>query len=97
EALHHLVEHVLPGRASEARPPNERELTLTTVVRMAIEEASAKVDGGPPEDDPEDLDLPVWAGVVPSRPVWGEPVVDGAGRVPVPPGLPGSVRRLLAR
>ena len=96
-ALHHLVEHVLPGRAAEARPPNQRELTLTSVLRMPIEEASAKVEEGPPEDDPEDLSLPVWAGVVPSWPVWGDPVVDDRGTGDAVPDLPPSVRRLLHR
>ncbi len=97
EALHHLVEHVLPGRAAEAREPNRRELTLTTVVRMSIEEASAKVDDGPPEDEPEDLSLAVWAGVVPSWPVWGEPVADVPPAGAPGPELPPSVRRLLGR
>lgn len=94
EALHHLVERVLPGRAAEARAPNRRELALTAVLRMPNDEASAKVEEGPPADDPADLALEVWAGVVPSRPVWGEPVAGpGAG----PADLPPSVRRLLGR
>jgi nitroimidazol reductase NimA-like FMN-containing flavoprotein (pyridoxamine 5'-phosphate oxidase superfamily) len=95
-ALDHLVDHVLPGRSAEARPPNERELSRTAVVRMAIEEASAKVDDEPPPDDPADLDLPVWAGHVPARTAWGQPVVDrrGAWADQVPPLAP-SVRRLL--
>ena len=97
-ALEHLTEHVLAGRALEARAPSERELALTSVVRLAIEEASAKVDEGPPEDEDEDLGLDVWAGWVPSAPVWGEPVPDRSGamadgHLPVPP----SVRRLLGR
>lgn len=89
---------MLPGRSAEARPPNERELSLTGVVRMVIEEASAKVDDEPPPDDPADLDLVVWAGHVPATTVWGEPVVDrrGAWAHRVPP-LASSVRRLLGR
>ena len=96
EALAHLVEHVLPGRSAEARAPDERELTLTTVVRMTIEEASAKVDAGPPEDHPADLDLDVWAGVVPARLVFGDPVADTQGTRAAGP-LPPSVLRLLGR
>lgn len=94
-ALEHLVEHVAPGRSAEARSPNPRELELTTVMRMVIEEASAKVETGPPEDDPDDLSYPVWAGVLPSMPVWGRPQTDaqGAGQFPLPP----SVRRLLGQ
>jgi nitroimidazol reductase NimA-like FMN-containing flavoprotein (pyridoxamine 5'-phosphate oxidase superfamily) len=95
-ALDHLVDHVLPGRSAEARPPSERELSLTGVVRMAIEEASAKVDDEPPPDDPADLDLAVWAGHVPATVVWGEPVVDRRGAwADHQPDLPPSVRRLL--
>jgi len=101
EALHHLTEHVLAGRSAEAREPNERELALTTVLRMPIEEASAKVDIGPPEDEPDDLGLGVWAGVVPATMVWGEPVVDIRGVGPAAAraaaALPPSVRGLLGR
>ncbi len=96
-ALAHLVDHVLPGRSAEARPPDGRELMLTTVVKMAIEEASAKVEEGPPEDHPEDLALDVWAGVVPAALSWGEPRADGVGAAGPDAGLPPSVRRLLDR
>jgi nitroimidazol reductase NimA-like FMN-containing flavoprotein (pyridoxamine 5'-phosphate oxidase superfamily) len=94
-ALAHLVEHVLPGRGQEARPPDERELPLTSVIRMRIEEASAKVETGPPEDHPEDLALPVWAGVVPARLVWDDPVQHVVGAPGEPTSPPPSVRRLL--
>ena len=100
-ALDHLAEHVLAGRAAEARGPDERELALTALVRMEIEEASAKVDTGPPEDEPADLGLGVWAGVVPAGLTWGEPVVDRQGTGPAAAAaaaeLPPSVRRLLGR
>ncbi len=69
-----LVDHVAPGRAAEVRMPNEREAAQTTILAIALEEASAKVRSGPPKDDPEDLALPVWAGVLPLRLVPGEPV-----------------------
>lgn len=95
-ALDHLVERVLPGRGAEARPPSPRELALTSVVRMAIEEASAKVDDGPPPDDEADLGLPVWAGHVPLTTAWGEPVVDRRGALAAEaPPLPPSLQRLL--
>jgi len=94
DALAHLVDHVLRGRSAEARPPNERELSLTSVLKMTIEEASAKVDDGPPEDETEDLDLSVWAGQVPQVTSWGIPRRDDAGRGE-PQEIPPSVRRLL--
>jgi nitroimidazol reductase NimA-like FMN-containing flavoprotein (pyridoxamine 5'-phosphate oxidase superfamily) len=93
-ALSHLVDHVLPGRSAEAREPSTRELALTTVVRMRIEEASAKVETGPPEDDAADVELPVWAGVVPLTTRWGAPVPapDGPRGLSVPPSVRGLYR-----
>ncbi len=84
EALRQLVEHVAPGRSQEARMPNDREIRATRVVKVHIEEAAAKVRTGPPKDDQEDLDLPVWAGVLPFVPTWGDPIADDL----LPPGVP---------
>ena len=71
-----IVEHVLPGRSTLARPTNASELRTTLVLRLDITEGSAKVRRGGPIDDAEDMDLPVWAGVVPLRLVADEPVQD---------------------
>lgn len=81
-----LVDQVAHGRAAEARMPNQRELDQTTIVAIPLEEVSAKVRTGPPKDDEEDLDLPIWAGVLPLRVVPGEPVPapDLRGASPVP-------------
>jgi nitroimidazol reductase NimA-like FMN-containing flavoprotein (pyridoxamine 5'-phosphate oxidase superfamily) len=65
EALRALTEQLAPGRWDEARQPTEKELKATWILSLPIDEASAKVRTGPEEDEPEDLDLPVWAGVVP--------------------------------
>ncbi len=73
-----LVEHVVPGRSSDARMPNERELRQTTIMALALTEASAKVRTGPPKDEADDRDLPVWAGEIPLRLVPGAPVQDPA-------------------
>lgn len=73
-ALEAVVDHVLPGRRADVRAPSERELKSTQVVALAIDEASAKIRSGPPKDLDDDLDLPVWAGVVPLRVTAGEPV-----------------------
>lgn len=73
-ALATLVDHVVPGRNADARPPSESELRSTLVLRLDIEEGSAKVRTGPPIDDPEDMDLGVWAGVVPLRMAAGTPL-----------------------
>jgi nitroimidazol reductase NimA-like FMN-containing flavoprotein (pyridoxamine 5'-phosphate oxidase superfamily) len=85
-ALDALVERMSPGRSRDARGPNSRELAATTVVALRIDEASAKVRTGGPKDDDEDMDLPVWAGVVPVRTVLGEPEPDGAPPAPLPAG-----------
>ncbi len=73
-ALHALVEHVVPGRMAEARPPSDAELRKTAVLRLPISEASAKVRTGGPIDDPEDLALPVWAGQLPLSTAYGSAV-----------------------
>src|SRR6266446_1364399 len=82
-ALEAIVEHVNPGRWAEVRPPNERELKATMVLRLPIAEASAKVRTGPPLDDTEDLGWPCWAGEVPLRLVALAPIADGTP----PPGV----------
>ncbi len=64
-ALRAFTEHVAPGRWDEARQPTEQELKATWILSLPLDEASAKVRSGPPEDDEADLDFPAWAGVVP--------------------------------
>jgi nitroimidazol reductase NimA-like FMN-containing flavoprotein (pyridoxamine 5'-phosphate oxidase superfamily) len=63
-ALRALAEQLAPGRWEEARQPSQKELKATSILSLPLDEASAKVRTGPEEDDDEDLDLPVWAGVV---------------------------------
>jgi nitroimidazol reductase NimA-like FMN-containing flavoprotein (pyridoxamine 5'-phosphate oxidase superfamily) len=76
EALRLLSEHILPGRWVESRQPNERELKATLVMRLPIEEFSAKVRQGPPVDDEEDYAFPTWAGVIPLEMVARRPMGD---------------------
>lgn len=76
EALRHMMDHLFPGRWETLRPASGQELKATTVVTMDIEQASAKLRAGPPADDEEDYDLPIWAGVIPVRQVWGAPIDD---------------------
>jgi len=75
-ALVRFSEHVIPGRWDEVREPTDSELNATTVLRLPLVEASAKVRTGPPIDDEDDYELPVWAGVVPLRFVAGSPIPD---------------------
>ncbi|MER5689050.1 pyridoxamine 5'-phosphate oxidase family protein [Streptomyces sp. NPDC002205] len=64
-ALDAIVDHVVPGRTADSRPANEKELAATAVIRLDLDEVSAKVRTGGPNDEPDDLALPHWAGVVP--------------------------------
>ncbi|MFE2086972.1 pyridoxamine 5'-phosphate oxidase family protein [Streptomyces sp. NPDC059460] len=64
-ALDAIVDHVVPGRTADSRPANAKELAATAVIRLDLDEVSAKVRTGGPNDDPDDLALPHWAGVVP--------------------------------
>jgi nitroimidazol reductase NimA-like FMN-containing flavoprotein (pyridoxamine 5'-phosphate oxidase superfamily) len=75
-ALRILSEHILPGRWADSRQPNERELKATSVLRVPIEEFSAKVRVGPPIDDEEDYSFATWAGVVPLEMAAGKPIDD---------------------
>jgi nitroimidazol reductase NimA-like FMN-containing flavoprotein (pyridoxamine 5'-phosphate oxidase superfamily) len=75
-ALRAFTEHVIPGRWSEVRQPNEQELKATTVLALPLVEVSAKVRTGPPKDDEEDLAFPVWAGVLPLQMAALAPIDD---------------------
>ena len=75
-ALLALSEDMIPGRWVDVREPSEQELQQTTVLSLPLAEASAKVRTGPPLDDEEDYDLPVWAGVIPLRLTAGAPLDD---------------------
>ena len=75
-ALRVLSDHILPGRWEDIRQPNERELKATSVLRLPIEEFSAKVRTGPPIDDEEDMTFPTWAGVIPLEMNAGKPIND---------------------
>ena len=93
--LRAIVEHVAPGRWDDARRPSRAELRQTHVVAIPIEEASAKVRTGPPMDDPGDLALPVWAGVIPVQATLGMPTAAGVEGAAA--DLPDYLVELLAR
>lgn len=77
-ALAALVEAVAPGRTGDTRPPSKDELAATTVLRLDLREVSVKVRTGGPSDDPEDLGLAYWAGVLPLVTGPGTPQPDVA-------------------
>jgi nitroimidazol reductase NimA-like FMN-containing flavoprotein (pyridoxamine 5'-phosphate oxidase superfamily) len=94
-ALEAFTEQLIPGRWAEARQPDDKEMKATWILSLPLDEASAKISLGPPEDaESPDGELPVWAGNLPFRTVVGEPVADPAGRqdLPVPESVRGYTR-----
>jgi hypothetical protein len=83
--LDSLVDHIIPGRSLDARPPTEKELRSTMLLRLPITEASAKVRTGWPLDDEEDYDLTIWAGVIPFTTQVEQPLVDPKLRFSIEP------------
>ncbi len=76
QALEAVTEHIVPGRWNDVRWPTELELKATTVLKLAIDEASAKIRTGDPKDDEEDYAMDVWAGVLPLRLEPGTAIAD---------------------
>lgn len=64
-AMAAFMEHIAPGRQTQARPGNDKEFAATTVLRIALTEAACKTRSGGPNDDAEDMQVPVWAGELP--------------------------------
>lgn len=89
KALALITDHLIPGRWAESRPMTRKELRSTAVLSLDIEAASLKLRSGPPVDDEEDYDLPIWAGVVPLQQSAGTPKPDD--RVPDGVEIPASV------
>jgi nitroimidazol reductase NimA-like FMN-containing flavoprotein (pyridoxamine 5'-phosphate oxidase superfamily) len=89
-----LVNHVVPGRSVDVRPADPQELKATSVLRLPIAEASAKIRRGPPIDAEEDYALECWAGVLPLQLEPGPPVDDPrlAFGTPVPRAVAGYRR-----
>lgn len=90
-ALFAISENIVRGRWDAVRKPTAQEMKATSVLAVPLAEASAKVRTGPPKDDEEDYNLPVWAGVVPIRLEYKEPVTDEKMKFDVP--VPEHARR----
>jgi nitroimidazol reductase NimA-like FMN-containing flavoprotein (pyridoxamine 5'-phosphate oxidase superfamily) len=91
KALEALTEHIVPNRWADVRWPNELELKATTVLKLAIDEASAKIRTGGPVDDEEDYAMDLWAGVLPLTLATGEPI--GDGRLVRPTPVPDYIKK----
>ncbi len=83
-AFHAITNHIMPGRWDDARRPNKKEMDATAVVSIKIDETSAKIRTGPPVDDADDYDLPVWAGELPFLKGFDLPINDPK----LNPGIP---------
>jgi hypothetical protein len=75
-ALEIFMERLAPGRQERLRPTTAKELKQTAVMRISLARASAKVRTGPPVDEEDDYDWPVWAGVLPVSTAIGQPQPD---------------------
>jgi nitroimidazol reductase NimA-like FMN-containing flavoprotein (pyridoxamine 5'-phosphate oxidase superfamily) len=96
--LRALSEHIVPGQWDYARQPSKKELAQTTLLALALAEASVKLRTGPPDDgDSPDAALPVWAGVLPLAAAWGDPEPDPVlpPDIPLPPHIAARTRRPL--
>jgi hypothetical protein len=91
-ALKIITEHIAEGRWNEARKPNFKELKATSVLEVMIDQASSKIRTGPPLDEPEDYDLPIWAGVVPLNLLAGKTETDPLLKMKL--RIPESVKRI---
>jgi uncharacterized protein len=75
-AMAALIDHVAPGRSADTRPPTRKELAMTAIVAIALDEVSLKARGSHLGEEPGDEELPYWAGVIPLKLTAGEPVPD---------------------
>jgi len=83
--LEAIVDHVVPGRRDQARPLNDAEVRASQLLRIEIDEASAKIRSGGPIEEPDDLDLPYWGGHIPLTVVAGAPIPDEHMKPSAPP------------
>jgi len=93
EAMRVFTEKILPGRWDDARLPTDKEFRGTLMVSVPIDMASAKTRVGPPVDDDEDMDMDIWAGVIPYRLAPGTPIPDPDMQSDTP--FPSYLRHLL--
>jgi hypothetical protein len=85
-ALKAISDNLLPERWEDCRQPNAKELNVTSVIRIEIEEASAKIREGMPVDDDSDMNLPIWAGILPISQKFSKPIADEklSAKIPLP-------------
>lgn len=92
KALKIISDQIIPNRWNEVRLPNEKELEVTKILKIPIIEASAKIRKGPPSDEKEDYNLPIWAGEIPITSIIQNPISDPKLKEGIP--IPESVKEL---
>lgn len=83
-AMEAFMESMVPGRQAEIRPGSAKEYAATTVLRMTLDEAACKIRAGGPVEEEEDVDFPVWSGVLPLPRVRSAPVPEPDNPAPTP-------------
>lgn len=78
-ALKLISDHLIKKRWEEIRAPSQKELKATKVIKITIDQATAKIRTSPPIDDKKDYELNVWAGVLPIVKAYGQPQTDRTG------------------
>lgn len=92
-ALHHLTEHLLPGRSAEVRPSTRKEYAATLIFRLPLDRVSVKVRDGEAVEEPDGEDQSVWAGVVPFGTAIGDPIPDPGVTAEVPASVHAATRK----
>ena len=91
-ALQRFTDRMLPGRWQDARQPNTKELGATSVLQLHMADVTVKMRKGPPDDAVPDLELPVWAGVLPMRTTMEPPVAEARSQAELPEYLERFIR-----
>lgn len=94
-SLEAFTQRIAPGRWAEIRGPNKQEFKATMVLRMPLTEAAVKIRSGPPKDDPEDMEIPAWTGVIPFRQGFDAPLPDPQMKAGIT--LPGYLKAFAKR
>ncbi|MFN8590570.1 MAG: pyridoxamine 5'-phosphate oxidase family protein [Thermomicrobiales bacterium] len=94
-AMIRFTDKLIPGRWDDVRPMTPQEFKATGIVAVPIESASAKIRSGMPADEPEDVDLPYWGGIIPLRQVMDDPIPDS--HVPENMPMPGYLVEYVAK
>ncbi len=92
-ALHHLTEHLMPGRSAEVRPSLRKEYAATLMLRLALDRVSVKVRDGEAVEEPDDEDQTVWAGILPFTTAVGDPIPDPGVTAEPPASLRATATR----